>query len=124
MILKIDSSAKVLLTRSANEGSDGYPRARASGCYETRAAQEGTAVGSGCSAVPRGRPNHVVDQRTERFSTSAEPILAGAVVGSALFRMSPRDVPALRRKPGPVPEGYGRVPPSLLRNSDEQTIAG
>jgi hypothetical protein len=74
--------------------------------------------------VPRGRPNYVVDQRIERISTSAGPVLAGAVMGSALFRMSPRDVPALRRKPGPVREGYGRVPPSLLRNSDEQTIAG
>jgi hypothetical protein len=60
----------------------------------------------------------------ERFSAGAEPILAGAVMGSALFRMSPSDVPALRRKPGPVPEGWGRVPPSLLRNSDEQSIAG
>jgi len=60
----------------------------------------------------------------ERFSTSAGPILNGEVTGSALFRMSPRDVPALRRKPGPIPEGWGRVPPSLLRNSDEQTIAG
>jgi hypothetical protein len=46
------------------------------------------------------------------------------VMGSALFRMSPGDVPALRRKPGPIPEGWGRMPPSLLRNSDEQTIAG
>jgi hypothetical protein len=74
--------------------------------------------------VPRGRPNQVTDQRVERLSTSAGPILAGAVMGSALFRLSPREVPALRRKPGPVPEGWGRVPPSLLRNSDEQTIAG
>ena len=38
--------------------------------------------------------------------------------------MSPGEVPALRRKPGPVPEGWARAPPSLLRNSDEQTIAG
>ena len=30
----------------------------------------------------------------------------------------------LRRKPGPIPEGWGPAPPSLLRNSDEQTIAG
>ena len=58
----------------------------------------------------------------ERLSTNAGPILAGEVMGSALFRMSPGDVPALRRKPGPVPEGLGG-PPSLLRNSDEQTIA-
>jgi hypothetical protein len=60
----------------------------------------------------------------ERFATNQGAILAGEVMGSALFRMAPTDVPALRRKPGPVPEGWGRVPPSLLRNSDEQTIAG
>ncbi len=51
-------------------------------------------------------------------------VLAGDVIGSALFRMSAADVPALRRQPGPVPDGLGRVPPSLLRNSDEQTVAG
>lgn len=38
--------------------------------------------------------------------------------------MTPSDVPALRKKPGPVPEGWRRVPPSLLRYADEQTIAG
>ena len=52
------------------------------------------------------------------------PILSGEVMGHGLFRMSPKDVPALRRRPGPIPEGWGRVPPSLLRYSDEQTIAG
>ena len=50
--------------------------------------------------------------------------LTGAVMGSGLLRMTPRDVPALRRKPGPVPEGWSRTPPSLLRYSDEQTVAG
>ena len=34
-----------------------------------------------------------------------------------------RDLPALRRQPGPVPEGWRRTPPSLLRYSDEQTVA-
>jgi hypothetical protein len=38
--------------------------------------------------------------------------------------MSPGEVSALRRKPGPVPEGWTAPAPSLLRNSDEQTIAG
>jgi hypothetical protein len=52
------------------------------------------------------------------------PELAGDVVGHGLFRMAPREVPALRRRPGPVPEGWGRIPPSLLRYADEQTIAG
>jgi hypothetical protein len=78
--------------------------------------------------VPRGRPNLVTEQRIERFSTTtrldAGSVLAGEVMGIGLFRMAPGDVAALRRKPGPVPEGWGRVPPSLLRNSDEQTIAG
>jgi hypothetical protein len=38
--------------------------------------------------------------------------------------MRPGDVPALRRRPGPVPEGWPRTLPSLLRYSDEQTVAG
>ena len=45
-------------------------------------------------------------------------------MGYRLFRMSPGDVQALRRRPGPVPEGWKRVPPSLLRYADEQTVAG
>lgn len=65
---------------------------------------------------------------TERCRTSggpeAGPNLAGEVMGCGLFRMSPGDVPALRRRPGPIPDGWGAVPPSLLRYSDEQTIAG
>src|SRR5207244_5683040 len=51
-------------------------------------------------------------------------VLAGEVQGYGLFRMSPGEVPALRRKPGPIPEGWSRTPPSLLRYSDEQTVAG
>jgi hypothetical protein len=50
--------------------------------------------------------------------------LAGDVLGHGLFRMSPAEVSALRRKPGPVPDGWAAPAPSLLRNSDEQTIAG
>jgi hypothetical protein len=33
-------------------------------------------------------------------------------------------VPALRRQPGPIPEGWSRTPASLLRYSDEQTVVG
>jgi hypothetical protein len=61
---------------------------------------------------------------TNRATTEARPVLAGDVMGYSLFRVAPGDVPALRRKPGPMPEGWVRVPPSLLRNSDEQTVAG
>ena len=50
--------------------------------------------------------------------------LAGEVISSALYRVRPPDFPALRRRPGPVPEGWTRTPASLLRYSDEQTVAG
>jgi hypothetical protein len=64
----------------------------------------------------------------ERVSSGAGladgPILAGEVMGYALFRMRQGDVPSLRKKPGPIPAGWARVPPSLLRYADEQTIAG
>ncbi len=45
-------------------------------------------------------------------------------MGSALLRVRPPEFAALRRRPGPVPEGWTRTPPSLLRYSDEQTVAG
>jgi len=70
----------------------------------------------------------VTDHTKERFSASvglqSGPVLVGEVMGHGLFRMSPEEVPALRRRPAPSPEGWGSVPPSLLRNSDEQTVAG
>ena len=65
----------------------------------------------------------------ERFSSSGEratsgPILLGEVLGCALFQMRPAEAAGLRKKPGPIPEGWTRVGPSLLRYADEQTIAG
>jgi hypothetical protein len=75
----------------------------------------------------KGRSFKVTDQSTERLLSSVDvaagPGLVGEVMGHGLFRMAPGDVPALRRRPGPLPEGWGRVPPSLLRYADEQTIA-
>ena len=53
-----------------------------------------------------------------------EPILAGNVVGHGLFRLKPCEIQTMRRRPGPIPEGWDRVPPTLLRYSDEQTVAG
>ena len=38
--------------------------------------------------------------------------------------MRPAEVPALRRRAGPIPDGWAAPAASLLRNSDEQTIAG
>ena len=70
----------------------------------------------------------MTQQRIERSTAMARPRvdleLAASVVGYRLFRMSPGDVHALRRRPGPVPAGWQRVPPSLLRYADEQTVAG
>ena len=54
----------------------------------------------------------------------AGPSLAGELRGHGLFRMSPGDVAALRRRPGPIPAGWESIGPSVLRSSDEQTIAG
>jgi hypothetical protein len=51
-------------------------------------------------------------------------MLAAEVTGVALFRAGPPDLSALRRRPGPVPEGWLRTPPSLLRYADEQTVTG
>ena len=70
-----------------------------------------------------------MDRKIERFSSSARPEagadLAGEVVGYALFRMTPAEVPSLRKRPGPIPEGMGFLAlPPLLRHGDEQTIAG
>ncbi len=48
--------------------------------------------------------------------------LIGELMGTALLRARPSEVPALRRRPGPVPEGWTRTPASLLRYSDEQTV--
>jgi hypothetical protein len=88
------------------------------------------------SPVARDRPPDaayrrffkVTDRKIEGFSSNtgleARPNLVGEVKGYALFRMTPSDVPALRKKPGPIPDGWRRVSPSLLRYADEQTIAG
>jgi hypothetical protein len=70
----------------------------------------------------------VMDHQTERSAAQAgqeaERCLLGEVLGHGLFRLSPAEVPALRRRPSPVALGWGPPAPSLLRNSDEQTIAG
>ncbi len=51
-------------------------------------------------------------------------MLVGGVAGMALYRARPAEIPALRKRPGPVPEGWSRTPVSLLRYADEQTVAG
>ncbi len=68
--------------------------------------------------------DHQTEQATAEVGPESGLDLIGEVLGHGLFRMSPAEVPALRRKPGPVPDGWAAPAPSLLRNSDEQTIAG
>src|SRR5262249_28596954 len=69
-----------------------------------------------------------MDPTRERVSprvwSETGPTLAGRVQGSGLVRVAPSEVPALRRNPGPIPEGWSRTPTSLLRYSDEQTVVG
>jgi hypothetical protein len=48
--------------------------------------------------------------------------LGAGVVGHGLLSVELDGVSGLRKRPGPVPSGWGRVPPSLLRYSDEQTV--
>ena len=68
------------------------------------------------------------DQSMDRLpdgpALAIEPVLAGTVVAHGLFRLNPCDMKAMRRRPGPIPERWERVPPTLLRYSDEQTVAG
>jgi hypothetical protein len=60
-------------------------------------------------------------------SSKAEPgagsVLEVAVAGHAFCRLAVDEVPARRRRPGPVREGTDAIHPSLLRYSDEQTVA-
>lgn len=68
--------------------------------------------------------NSTRERHSPREWSGAGRILAGAVRGSGLVRVAAEEVPALRRRPGPIPEGWARTPASLLRYSDEQTVAG
>jgi hypothetical protein len=70
----------------------------------------------------------VTDPTTQRNSKCAEPgggfELAAEILAYGFLRVPPSDVAALRRRPGPIPDGWQGVAPSLLRNSDEQTVVG
>jgi hypothetical protein len=70
----------------------------------------------------------VIDHQAERSAVRAELdeecCLLSEVPGHGLFRMSPAAVSELRRKSAPIPAGWPPLPPSVLRNSDEQTVAG
>jgi hypothetical protein len=65
-----------------------------------------------------------MDRHPAVAGTGTGPVLAGNVVGHGLFRLVPQNLQAVRKRPGPVSGGWERVSPSLLRYSDEQTVAG
>jgi hypothetical protein len=69
------------------------------------------------------RPDAPSEEATET-NTAAAPALQAAVCGLAFCRLARSDIPQMRKRPAPVPEGWEPVAPSLLRYSDEQTIAG
>ncbi|HMF37859.1 MAG TPA: hypothetical protein VKF17_14525 [Isosphaeraceae bacterium] len=54
--------------------------------------------------------------------TRHEVVFRAEVRAHALCRMTREQVSSARRKPGNPPEGWPAVQPSLLRNSDDQTI--
>jgi hypothetical protein len=68
--------------------------------------------------------SHTRERAFSGSGAQSGPVLTGKVVGHGMVRMPSGDVAAVRRKPGPIPEGWAAPAPSLLRNSDEQTIAG
>jgi len=55
--------------------------------------------------------------------TRHEVVLSAEVRAHALCRMTRDQISSARRKPGNPPEGWPAAPPSLLRNSEDQTIA-
>ena len=72
----------------------------------------------------RVRKDDSRDRHPAGAGTETTPALVGDVVGHGLFRLVPRNLIAVRKRPGPVPSGWERAAPSLLRYSDEQTVAG
>ncbi len=69
-----------------------------------------------------------MDQQTDRLGAAVGSKVArtllGEVKGHGYFSVRLAEVPALRRRAGPIPDGWAAPAASLLRNSDEQTIAG
>src|SRR5262249_6277078 len=68
--------------------------------------------------------NHQVERSAVRADLDEECCLLSEVLGHGLFRMSPAAGPDLRGKAAPIPARWPPLPPSVLRNSDEQTVAG
>jgi hypothetical protein len=57
------------------------------------------------------------------MDTCSQVLLAAEVRGHALVRMTGEQIAAYRRGPAPLPAGWAPIQPSILRHSDEQTIA-
>jgi hypothetical protein len=85
-------------------------------------------VPRGADRLPEGRPREVTDRTTQRITASVGPRAGLELVANVLtygfLRVPHGEVAGLRRRPGPIPDGWAGVAPSLLRNSDEQTVVG
>ena len=68
-------------------------------------------------------PNRALGSVSTQSETRQEVVLSAEVRAHALCRMTRDQISSARRKPGNPPEGWPAVQPSLLRNSDDQTIA-
>jgi len=68
-------------------------------------------------------PNRAMGSVPTQGDTRLEVVLSAEVRAHALCRMTRDQISSARRKPGNPPEGWPAIQPSLLRNSDDQTIA-
>ncbi len=68
-------------------------------------------------------PNRAMGSVPTQCETRHEVVLSAEVRAHALCRMTRDQISSARRKPGSPPEGWPAIQPSLLRNSDDQTIA-
>jgi hypothetical protein len=69
-------------------------------------------------------PSHTEKIHPETGRRPTRVGLSGAVRASGLVRMEGPEIAEFRRRPSPIPEGWSPIPPTLLKASDEQTVAG
>jgi hypothetical protein len=68
-------------------------------------------------------PNRAMGSVLTRSEIRRELVLRAEVRAHALCRMTRDQITSARRKPGNSPEGMPTIQPSVMRNSEDQTIA-
>jgi hypothetical protein len=80
----------------------------------------------GVRAATVARVNHVIVNRAQgaasRSATQAATGFEAEAAGHVLCALTRQEIADFRRRPGPLPEGWAPVQPSVLRQSDDQTI--